>query len=246
MPPTRMKITEYENDLKYDVPPMLCDKVIRDSIKNPLPNMTHYMGVIGKPGSGKSSLMITMLTHPDMYHKCFHNVFVCMPKTSRSSLAGDPFKDHPEEKLFDELTPHVLQYVLEYCRIASEEKQWSLLILDDCAAELKNKEVERVLKHLIWNRRHLKLSIWIMSQSYNAMPLSIRKALSHAVMFKPANKKELEAVFSELIFHTREQQEVLSHHCFPEGAEGAHNFLFLDCNKSHVHKNFNRIQLQDN
>ena len=221
---------------------MLCDKVISDRTKSPLPNMSHYMSIIGRPGSGKSSLMMTMLTHPEMYHKAYHNVFVVMPKSSRASLAGNPFKDHPEDKLFDELTPQVLQYVHEYCKVGSEEKHWSLLILDDCAAELKNKEVERVLKYLIWNRRHLKLSIWILSQSYNAMPLSIRKALSHCIMFKPSNKKETEAIFSELVFQSREQQEALTHHCYPAGEP--HSFIFLDCAKGHVHRNFNRIDLE--
>lgn len=194
---------------------MRCDKVIKDSIKEPLPNMSHYMAIIGKPASGKTSLEMALLTHPDMYHKAFHNVFLVMPKTSRASLPGDPFKDHPEHKLFDELTDACLAFVLEYCRIASEENQWSILILDDCAAELKNSNIQRLLKHLIYNRRHLKLSIHILSQSYNAMPLAIRKALSHCVLFKPANKKELEAVFSELVYHTKEQQETIAHHCFP-------------------------------
>ena len=240
-----MRITEYLNDLKYEVSPMLCDKVISERIKSPLPNMSHYMSIIGGPGKGKSSLMMTMLTHPEMFHKAYHNVFVVMPKTSRASLAGNPFKNHSEDKLFDELTPNVLQYVHEYCKVGSEENHWSLLILDDCAAELKNKEVERMLKYLIWNRRHLKLSIWILSQSYNAMPLSIRKALSHCVLFKPSNKKETEAVFSELFFLPKEEQQVVVNYCFPEGQEGAHNFMFLDCAKGHIHKNFNRIEMSE-
>ena len=238
-----MKITEYENDLKYEVPPMRCDKVIKSTIKDPLPNMSHYMAVIGKPGSGKTSLEMAMLTHPDFYSKCFHNVFLVMPKTSRASLPGDPFKDHPEHKLFDELTETCLGFVLEYCRIASEANQWSLLVMDDVAAELKNNNIQKLLKHIIYNRRHLKLSIHILSQSYNAMPLAIRKALSHCVLFKPANKKELEAVFTELMYQTKEQQEALSHHCFPEGQP--HNFMFLDCSKGHIHKNFNRIELSE-
>ena len=238
-----MKITEYENDLKYEVSPMLCDKVISEKIKSPLPNMSHYMGIIGGPGKGKSSIMMTMLTHPEMFHKAYHNIFVVMPKSSRASLAGDPFKDHPEDKLFDELTPSVLQYVHEYCKVGSEEKHWSLLILDDCASDLKNKDVEQMLKRVIWNRRHLKLSIWILSQSYNAMPLSIRKALSHCIMFKPANKKETEALFSELVFLPKDEQVFILNYCFPEGNEGAHSFLLLDCAKGHIHKNFNRITL---
>jgi hypothetical protein len=236
-------ITEYENDLRYSPSPMLCDKVISEKIKSPLPNMTHFMGVIGKPGSGKTSITMTLLTHQDMYHKSYHNVFVVMPKTSRDSLSGSPFKDHPPEKLFEELTPTVLNFVHEYSKVASAENHWSLLILDDVANDLKNKENERLLKALIYNRRHLKLTIWILSQSFNCLPLSIRKALSHCIFFKPSNKKESEAVFSELLFLPKEQHEIITSHVFPEGQ--AHNFIFMDCVNGHIHKNFNRIELSE-
>ena len=241
-----MRITEYENPLTWDPPGMTCDRPISDRISDPLPNTASFLGFIGAPGSGKTSLMMSMLTNPEMYHKCFHHVFFVCPTTSRASIAGDPWKDHNPEKLFEELTPRrVLEFALEFSKVASAEKQYTLLILDDCAAELKNKEIERVLKHLIWNRRHLKLSIWIMSQSYNALPLSIRKALSHCIMFKPRNKKETEAIFSELLFLPREQQGIVQNHIFPEGDEGKYGFMYIDTASGHLHKRFNRLELSE-
>jgi hypothetical protein len=238
-----MRITEYENPLVWLPPGINCDRPIRDTISDPLPKTASFLGFIGAPGSGKTSLMMSMLTNPDMYHKAFHHIFFVCPATSRASINGDPWKDHPEDKLFDELTPQVLQFVHEFSKVASAEKQYTLLILDDCAAELKNKEIERILKYLVWNRRHLKLTIWIMSQSYIALPLSIRKALSHAIMFRPRNKKETQAIFDELLFLPKEQHELIVNHIFPENDE--YGFLFLDTNKGRLHKRFNYLHLAD-
>ena len=237
-----MKITEYTNDLDYNPPPMLCDKPLSEKIKEPLPRTAHFMSIIGAPGSGKSSLMLSMLTHPEMYKKVFHNIYVVVPKNSRDSMPGEPFKDHPPEKLFDELTFSVLDYVENQCKTESVEKHYSLLILDDCAAELKKMPIENMLKRLVWNRRHLRLSIWILSQSYISIPLSIRKAVSHLVMFRPRNKKETEALFSELLMLPKEQQESLVNHIFPEGE--SHGFLFLDTNNGKIHKRFNYLQIE--
>ena len=42
---------------------------------------------------------------------------------------------------------------------------------------------------MIFDRRHYRLSITIVVQSYNAMPLSIRKTRSHFTSKKPEIKK---------------------------------------------------------
>jgi len=237
-----MKITEYVNDMKWGIPGMLCDNPIHSQIRDPLPNTAHFMALCGAAGSGKTSLEMSMLTHDEMYHKVFSHIFVVMPPNSRASLKGDPFKDHPKEKLFDELTYEVLEFVLAFCEVASRENQHSVLILDDCAAELKNSNIQKILKQLIFNRRHLKLSIHIMTQSYNAMPLSIRKNISHCVCFKPRNRKELEALFSELVFLDKKDQLKLFQHIF----DVQYNFMFVNTALNKFYKNFNELALESN
>ena len=79
-----------------------------------------------------------------------------------------------------------------------------------------------------------------MTQSYNAMPLAIRKNISHAVVFKPRNRKELEVLFSELIFLSKDEQLSLARHVFDE----PHNFLFLNTGLNLLYKNFNRLDLE--
>ena len=76
----------------------------------------------------------------------------------------------------------------------SEEKTSSLLIMDDVTASLKKLEIQMLLKKIIFNRRHYRLSIICLVQSYNAMPLAVRKTISHLACYKPRNKKELAAI----------------------------------------------------
>lgn len=163
-----------------------------------------------------------------------------MPKNSRMSLAGDPFKKHADERLFDDLSADVLQTVLNNCELESSEGHHSLLFIDDCGSALKNNTIQKLLKKLIFNRRHLKLSIMILCQSYQSMPLDIRKNISHLVMFKPRNKKELEILFDELVFLPKDQQVLLNNHVF----DTPHNFLFVNTGNGKLYKNFNQLEIE--
>ena len=64
----------------------------------------------------------------------------------------------------------------------------SLLTMDDVNVSLNNLDVQILLKNLINNRRHYRVSIICLVQSYNAMPLAIRKTISHLAYYTPRNK----------------------------------------------------------
>ena len=78
-------------------------------------------------------------------------------------------------------------------------------------------------------------------QSYITIPLSLRKTISHLVMFKPRNRKETQTLFEELVFLPKEDQEALLLHVFDK----PHNFLLLDTARGRFHKNFNQLELAD-
>ena len=82
----------------------------------------------------------------------------------------------------------MLDGILESVKEDVEQKYNSLLILDDVTASLEDKGLQQLLKQAILNRRHYRLSIMILVQSYNAMPLSIRKTLSNFISNKPRKK----------------------------------------------------------
>lgn len=237
-----MKIEEEENiELKIHPPKLLCDIPLGD-VRSPLPNKHAAIAIIGSAGSGKSSFAISLLTDKLAYKKVFHNVYFVIPPHSRASVANKIFEKHDQEKIYDELTPEILQEIKSTVEHESEEGFNSLLVIDDQTAFLKVKSNEMLLKNLIYNRRHLKLTIWILSQSYTQLPLSIRKCMSHLVLVgKPKNKKEYESIFEELIFMPKDQGDELIKYVFKK----PHDFLLSNIETGELYRNFNKLILSN-
>jgi len=208
--------------LDFTPPDFLCDKCISSSITPPLPQIAHAMLIAGAPGSGKTSMMVSLLQEKHAYRKAYDHVFVVMPPSSARSLKKNIFEDH--DKMYDDLDYDTLDSILEHTRRSTKEKENSLVIIDDFGAALKDNKIQRQLKELIWNRRHLRTSIWNLVQSYISVPLQLRKAVSHLIAYKPRNKVEFHKIFEELVQLPRETADALSRFIFDE----TYNFMFLD------------------
>ena len=91
--------------------------------------------------------------------------------------------------MYDELAMDTLEMILESAKQEAEKKHNSLLILDDVTAELKNNETQQLLKPIVFNRRHYRLSVLLLAQSYINIPLSLRNTITHGIFYKPRNKK---------------------------------------------------------
>ncbi len=95
------------------------------------------------------------------------------PSSARSLKKKNIFKDR--DKIFDDLDISTLDIILDQTRESTKEKLNSIVIIDDFGAALKDNEVQRQLKEIIWNRRHLRIFIWILVQSYISVPLQLKK-----------------------------------------------------------------------
>jgi len=89
-------------DFNVDVP-------FSDKIKPPFENKTFFYIIVGKPGSGKTSVLMNM-SHKvkTIYKKVFTKILLCMPQNSRLSLKDNIFEDLPEDQIFDALDPTIL------------------------------------------------------------------------------------------------------------------------------------------
>ena len=230
---------ERRSDLNFKPPDFLCDKCIHTQITPPLPSTAHAMLICGAPGSGKTSMMVSLLQEKQAYKKAFDQVFVVMPPSSARSLKKNIFEDH--DKMFDDLDVSTLDTILDQTRESTKEKLNSLVIIDDFGAALKDNEIQRQLKELIWNRRHLRTSIWILVQSYISVPLQLRKAVSHIIAYKPRNKIEFHKIFEELVQLPREIAHSLSRFIF----DVKYNFMFLDCTSGEIYKKFDLIKVNE-
>ena len=237
-----VKITEHENDLHITPPKMLCDVELGE-IPQPMPDKAFFMMLIGSAGSGKTSFLVSLLTQrkPTIYRKVFENIFVVAPSHSLASIKSNIFRNHTQDKIFNELNPETLATIKSKVLKEANEGYNSLLIIDDQTVHLKAPHNEKLLKDLIYNRRHYHLSIILCVQSYTATPLTLRKTISHGVLFKPKNKREFESVFEEVLFQPKHIIEEVSKHVYKK----AHDFLFCDVNNGELYKNFNKLDIQE-
>ncbi|AET84766.1 hypothetical protein TVWG_00001 [Tetraselmis viridis virus N1] len=234
----------HTSNLRIEAPDFVCDTPISKSIQPPLPNTAHFAAIIGSAGSGKTSLMVNFLTNKDMYAKSFDHVHMCCPKNSLGSLKDDIWEGHPGDKMHDTLDWLTLDTIHNKARDRARVKpdpETTLLIIDDQTVWLKKKEIEAKLREIIYNRRHLRLSVWMLVQSYNAIPLNIRKTLSHFYLFRPRNKKEAESIWEELLFVPKNTGNALLKFVYRD----QYDFLMGNANTGQVYRNFNEIDIAD-
>lgn len=226
-----------KSNIMLKAPEFLCDSVIHKQIEYPLPNRPFFMTIVGSAGSGKTSLAITLLNSRQAYKRVFDSVHVVMPSHSVGSLKNNIFENH--DKMHNEIDEETLESILDHVKGDAEDGLNSLLLIDDCAAALKDKHVQRLLKTAIYNRRHYRLSIICLVQSYNSMPLAVRKTISHLIMFKPRNKREYANIFEELIYLDRDTADRLMEFIFDE----PYSFLFANTDAGIICKNFDSITI---
>lgn len=230
-----MKITEIQNN-----------KISLKGVKNPndekldvetcLASHNHFSLFIGQAGSGKTSLVINLLSSKKFksYRKCFDSIYFF---SGSLNTLPDKFLSllHPDRIFTDlENLEEIMNNVEGKC----------LFIIDDLVKEIK--EYEEVLKKLIYNRRHIGggSSVWMISQKITVIPLSIRSQADVIYFFSMSarNKKEVEALFNDFITDLEKDEfNQLVRYVFKDSEP--HDFLYINKRENKYHKNFNELQI---
>ena len=110
----RINITEVEPEephrLVISKSVMNCDE-IDESIPQPLPRNSFFWIIVGKSGSGKTNLLISLLTKNNkFFNKRFDRVYMVSP--SVDTIVDNPFDTLPEEQKFSELSKGNLNKIL--------------------------------------------------------------------------------------------------------------------------------------
>ena len=145
-----------------------CDE-IDPSVPQPLPqNLNHFMLIVGKPGSSKTTLLLNLICkRGKMYNKKFDKVYLFSP--SLGTIDDCPFEELPEDQKFEELSYDLLEAVLDEIKDSGEKV---LFIMDDVVNDMKKEfHLEKLLCKVLMNRRHQcgsggSLSVWITTDRY--------------------------------------------------------------------------------
>lgn len=218
---------------------MICDDGLHKKLNN-FDLLTHLNQhsttlLIGRPGSGKTSLIYSLFKSPQCLRKVFHKIHLFQPSSSGNSMKDNIFETLPPEQRHDELDIETLEYV--YNEIKSSPKdQNKAIIFDDCSAYLKNKELQKMFKDLAFNRRHHSVSIFFLSQTYFSVPKELRKIFNNLFIFK-TSKTELSAIFEEQIELNKDLVIPISKLVYDK----PHQFLFINTDTQKIYKNFDEI-----
>ena len=102
------------------------------------------------------------------------------------------FLEEPSLEFFEDIIKEQKYIIEKYGKKVADK---ILIILDDC---IGNKTLNsQTFKKFIFNSRHYEVSVMILSQSYYALPKSLRLNVSQLILFEIANQKELATIYEE-------------------------------------------------
>ena len=103
----RIRETGCDDTIKLSKFKFNCDEVDK-SIPDPLPqNLNHFLLIVGKPGSSKTTLLLNMICkRGKMYNKKFDRVYLFSP--SLGTIDDCPFEKLPDDQKYEELSEDIL------------------------------------------------------------------------------------------------------------------------------------------
>lgn len=224
---------------------MACDKVIHNKLTEfPMTNdawaTNNFTVIVGKMGQGKTSLLTNLVKN--VFNKCYENIYLIMPESSRSSIENDIFTKHlPSDQLYDTLTEEGLLEVYERLQESSKEKENSLVIIDDFQAQLKEKDIIKVLQKIVTKMRHLRSTIFLLQQNFQALQKPLRELVSNLVIFD-VGKSQLSKIFLEIVQMDKEKFEKLVKVAFVE----SHDWILINFHRSKkIYRMFDEIVFDD-
>jgi GTPase SAR1 family protein len=218
-------------------------------IKPPLPTYNFFSAFIGRPASGKTTLAFRLFNDKKFkgsYFGCFDKIYLF--SKSLGSIT-DAIHIPPQRQfivfgledirdVIDEAKTNFIESIEE----EAEDTHQSLLIFDDCIS-LFEKNIKEFLT-IAYNRRNIGVSIMLISQKWNKIPLELREAISEIYLFKPNTRYELSALHRDLCDDiTLEEFRELCHIVYDE----PHIFMLIKKSNDHsteYYRNFKRIELK--
>lgn len=220
---------------------MLCDDIIDEKIlKYPMTadlfSRTSFNVILGKMGSGKTTLVTNLVK--TVFKRCFEHIIVFIPASSRRSIENDIYgKNIPKADLYDTLTEENLDEVIEKIEENSENEENTLLIIDDFQAALKDPDVLMRLQKIVTRMRHMRTTIFILQQNFQKMAKFLRELVTNVITFN-TGKSQLTKLFEETVQIDRDQFQALVDLAFQE----KNDWIAINVNGArNIYRGFDRI-----
>jgi len=196
----------------------------------------------GRSGSGKTNLLLNLLTKKQFLKDYFHYIFVFSPT---AGVYDDTYKvlDLPDENFIEDFDSETFEKIIEKRKELIEQKgiKWVAnnsrvcIILDDVIANRDFLQSQTALR-LFALLRHYLCSIFIMIQSYTKLPRALRLNCNSTYIF-PSSQSEVEVLKDEVCpagLTKRQFEQVIDY-----ATSDPYNFLSIN-NHAPVKERFRR------
>ncbi len=182
-----LKIVKYDTN-KHKIKQR---KFMEDNI---IPQHASAVVFCGRSGSGKSNLLVNLAERPDFYGKTkkdnpktgyFDLVFMFSPTCHHDDLPK--YLDIPPNRMYDRNFEGPLKHIIKTQKDIIEKKGLDkapklLIIFDDIISQKKFMNSEFFTQMYIQNR-HLGISTWVCTQSFNKIPRVCRLQANNLFIF---------------------------------------------------------------
>ncbi len=201
-----------------------------------LSELNFCLGIIGKPGCGKTSVIEEMLLNKDLLCEKFDYVFLFSPTPFTNlncTLDLNWFNTYEKEKLFEIIKELNSFEITKECNV--------LFIFDDFISSIRKNRNDEVFLKFIFNRRHLLkndacISIIVTSQRYMVFPINLRTVFTAILTFKLTDKdynilkEDCLGIITKEFLHKYLKLD--------------YDFLYININNNYICKNFlEKIQI---
>lgn len=212
-----------------------------DYLEEPLPRPPFRMLVVGPSASGKSNLILNLITRflltEDKSDSIFSKIYVFSP----SALIDKSFTIFVRNPIFNNPEKTIIKNTLDYDLIQEiinrpYDDEQILTYIDDFAADKKALQ-DAVLHDLFFRSRHNNISVIITTQYYHQIPIMERNNVNYLALFEITKPSDLSLVSRELATSTFHDD------LFPKAMKiategGKYHFLFIDRVRNQFFRDF--------
>lgn len=211
--------------------------VIHSPYKNIIPSHPSRVLFSGSSNSGKTNLMISLLTNKKFGLKYFYNViFLFSPTCGNDPIYRNIIGDIiPVDNIFTEPNEEILNSIIDtqqniITKIGRKNAPSTLIIFDDCISDDIIKSPS--FKTLFFKGRHLGISVWSCLQYFMSLSKSLRQNITNFFILKPM-RSELKAIIDDLCpsnLSLKEFEDVINL-CTTPRYKGEYPFMHYDRTK---------------
>lgn len=170
----------------------------------PIPKSSFVWIISGKRGSGKTSLIFSLLDNK--WRNRYDSIYLVSQTARNDSHSKKVLKDlieelEPEGKFYEDINEEVASEILEKIQLSndnSEKPLKHLLILDDCISSIPKNKLNSKINRFFINNRHYKLDTIVVTQKLNSLSTLLRTNTTLISMFSNRNRKDINTMVEDL------------------------------------------------